>query len=75
MSYTQEKNKLISYRICRVRCKCCGDILEYINKSKNDNFDGMLVCSCGKVSLDPSAVMYRVIGSPSDYEDLSEKWD
>ena len=75
MNDFQNKNKLISYRICRVRCKCCDDILEYINKSKVDSYDGLLICSCGKVSLDPSAVMYRIIGSPSDYEDLSEKWD
>lgn len=62
------------YRVCRVRCKCCGDVLEHINHTKDDNCHSILHCSCGKVSLDPAALMYRILGDPADYEDLSEEW-
>ena len=34
-----------------------------------------MLCSCRKVGLDPSAVMYRTLGNPEDYEDLSEEWN
>ncbi len=66
--------ELTYYRVCRVKCKRCGDVLERINRTKDDNYSRMLHCSCGKVALDPAAIMYRVLGEPADYEDLSEKW-
>lgn len=65
---------LTHYRVCRVRCKRCGDVLEHVNQTKQDNAPRMLVCSCQKVALDPAALMYRIVGHPDDYEDLSEKW-
>ncbi len=68
-------NNLTYYRICRVKCKCCGDVLEYVNLTKNDTGSALLRCSCGKVALDPSPIMYRIIGASVDYEDLSEEWN
>lgn len=63
------------YRVCRVRCKRCGDVLEHVNKTKDESAVRALYCSCGSVGLDPAAVMYRILGSPFDSEDLSEEWD
>lgn len=64
------------YKVCRVRCKLCGTVLEYVNRSKQDNGLGSaLMCDCGKVGLDPSACLYRVLGDPENYEDLSEPWE
>lgn len=61
------------YHICRVRCRRCGDLLEYRNRSQQDRGPGrLLVCSCRKVALDPAACLYRILGEPEDYEDLSE---
>lgn len=66
--------KLI-FKVCRVRCKLCGDVLEYENQSKQDNGTrAPMYCSCQKVALDPSATMYRILGDPKVYEDLSEPW-
>ena len=63
------------FKICRVRCKSCGTILEYENRSKDDAGPGSLMaCECGKVALDPSATLYRIIGSADFWEDLSEEW-
>lgn len=67
--------KTTCYRVCRVRCKRCGDVLEYVNLTKADNGSGLIRCSCGKVALDPSPILYRIIGASVDYEDLSEEWD
>lgn len=61
------------YKICQVRCLCCGDVLEHINAVKTDRHWQMLWCGCGKVGLDPAAVGYRILGAPADYEDLSEE--
>lgn len=66
--------KLPYYRICRVKCKCCGDVLEHINRTKEQKSHQMMTCSCGKVQLDPHIFAYRIIGFTEDYEDLSEKW-
>lgn len=63
------------FKVCRVRCKQCGTILEYVNRSKQDNGLGSaLMCDCGKVGLDPSACLYRILGDRENYEDLSEEW-
>lgn len=62
------------YRICRVRCKRCGDVLEHENKSREENYPRVLYCSCGAVGLDPAASMYRILGSKENFEDLSEEW-
>ena len=61
------------YKICRVKCKCCGDVLEHINQTKDER-NSLFYCHCGKVGLDPSPVMYRIIGAEEDFEDLSEEW-
>ena len=63
------------YKVCRVRCKLCGDILEHTNKTKQDNYCRAILCSCKNTLLDPSASFYRIVGNPEDYEDLSEEWE
>ncbi len=63
------------YRVCRVRCKKCGDVLEHVNQTKDENVCHTSYCRCGTVGLDPSATLYRILGNPSDYEDLSEEWE
>lgn len=65
---------MIYYKICRVRCRHCGDVLEHVNRTELDNHPHLLRCSCGRVALDPSATLYRVLGEPEDYEDTSEEW-
>lgn len=68
------RNNLTYYRVCRVRCRGCGDILEYRNKTKADNGPARaLMCRCGTTGLDPSASLYRIMGN--DFEDLSEEWE
>lgn len=62
------------YKVCRVRCLRCGDVLEHENESKDDLHNWALWCSCKKVMLDPSALFYRIVGDPAMYEDLSEEW-
>lgn len=62
------------YKVCWVRCKLCGDVLEHVNRSKNE-LSTMLTCSCGQVSLDPSPLFHRIIGDEGTYEDLSEEWE
>lgn len=66
--------QLTHYRVCRVKCKCCGDVLEHVNRTKEPQSHRMLTCTCGKVQLDPHVFAYRINGYPEDYEDLSEKW-
>lgn len=62
------------YKICRVKCHCCGDVVEHVNQSKDDNHHITLYCSCGNVGLDPSATLYRIVSKSIDFEDLSEEW-
>ena len=66
--------QLTHYRVCRVKCNCCGDVLEHVNRTKEPQSHRMMTCSCGKVQLDPHIFTYRIIGFPEDYEDLSEVW-
>lgn len=63
------------YRICRVKCRWCGDLLEHINQAKADSHFRIRWYRCGKVGLDPAAVGYRIMGEPAAYEDLSEECD
>ena len=64
------------FSVCRLRCKRCGSVIEYHNRSKDDRGTGYpLTCSCGKVSLDPSACAYRILGAEEDWEDLSIPWE
>lgn len=43
---------------------------------KNDTGPGrVLTCACGKVSLDPAATLYRIIGDEENWVDLSEMWE
>ena len=70
------------FKVCRVRCKNCGDVLEHVNQSKQDNGAGMMWCTCGKIGLDPSACFYRIVGNEipegsfeNSFEDLSEEWE
>lgn len=61
------------YKVCRVRCRLCGDVLEHVNQSKTER-SRLMLCSCRKVGLDPAAILYRILGNPEDMEDLSEEW-
>ena len=63
------------YRVCRAKCLSCGDVLEHVNRSKQDGSSDALVCTCKKVLLDPAACFYRIVGDPEQYEDLSEEWE
>lgn len=57
------------YKICRVRCKRCGDVLEHDNATRTEK---MLRCQCGAVGLDPDALAPRIIAeSRGAFEDLS----
>ena len=63
------------FKVCRLRCKRCGSVMEYHNRAKDDlGTRYPMMCSCGKVGLDPSACDYRILGNPEDWEDLSEEW-
>ena len=62
------------YKKNKVICKKCGDVLEYEHETKESNSPVSMWCKCGAVGLDPSACMYRLLGNPEDYEDLSEEW-
>lgn len=62
------------YRVCRVRCKRCGNVLEHVNSTKDENASRVMYCTCGAVGLDPSATLYRILGNSDDYTDLSEEW-
>lgn len=63
------------YKVCRVKCRSCGDVLEYENRSRTDRGPGApMMCSCKKVGLDPSATMFRILGNGEHFEDLSEEW-
>jgi len=61
------------YKVCRVKCLRCGDVLETVNQTKQSS-GRLMLCSCKKVGLDPSAFMFRILGNEEDYEDLSEEW-
>lgn len=62
------------FKICRVRCLCCGDVIEHINHTKDDNSARVMYCSCRQVGLDPSASLYRVVTAEgANFEDLSEE--
>lgn len=62
------------YKVCRVKCKRCGDVIKHVNRTKEENYHTTLYCSCGNVGLDPSATLYRIVSKSTDFEDLSEEW-
>lgn len=61
------------YKVCRVKCRRCDDVLQYENQSRLDS-GRLQICKCRKVALDPSVTLYRILGDSEDYEDLSEEW-
>ena len=65
------------FRICRVRCNNCNQILEWHAHSKSDCAPGMLVCNCRKIGLSPAASLYRIaaLDPNASWEDLSIPWD
>ena len=68
------------YRVCRVRCKLCGSVIEWRNKSKSDGGPGrVLYCQCGMVGMAPSAYCHQIVlvvpATLDDVEDLFEKWE
>lgn len=57
------------YKICRIRCKKCGDVLEHDNATRAAE---ILRCQCGAVGLDPDDLAPRIIAeSRGAFEDLS----
>lgn len=73
-------DKLLYYRVCRIRCRLCGSIIEWENRSKADRGPGrVLYCRCGKIGMDPAAFLPRILVMPpatfADVEDLSEPWE
>lgn len=64
------------FKVCRVKCLECGAVLEHVNHTKEDNCGHMMYCQCGKVGLDPSTSLYRIVTAPgAQFEDLSEEWE
>lgn len=59
----EKKEEIISNKI---KCKKCGDIIEY--KSTND----YKKCSCGAVAVDGGKDYLKRMGNEENYEDLSE---
>lgn len=49
----------------RIRCKCCGDVIE--SKSTHD----FKYCSCGKCAVDGGLNCLKRSGNTEDYEELS----
>lgn len=66
--------ELTYYRVNRIRCKRCGDILEHVHLTKEIKRHTMMSCSCGAVQLDPHVIAPRVFGALKDIECLSEVW-
>ena len=68
-------DKLKYYKVCRIRCLHCGDVLKHVNQTKEENSAQMMYCSCRRIGLDPSATLYRVVTTfGAKFEDLSEEW-
>ena len=68
------------YRVCRLRCRLCGSIVEWKNRSKEDCGPGrILYCKCGKVGMDPAACHPRIMAlfpaTLDDLEPLFEPWE
>ena len=60
-------------KVCRVRCKLCGDVLERTYQSRKDYGGQMFWCSCGNLGLDPDPVLWRIGYHQKDsYEILHE---
>lgn len=81
MTIFEEKiMELQHYRIYRLRCRRCGSIIEWENRSKDDRGPGrVLYCQCGKVGMDPAAWLPRIIvSSPATFDDVEqffEPWE
>ncbi len=71
---TAEADELRYYRVNRIRCKRCGEVLEQMHQTKEIKRHAMMSCSCGAVQLDPHVLAPRVFGALEDIEDLSEVW-
>jgi len=70
--------KVSIWKINRVCCSECGDIIEYIHETQESNPGHLVTCKCGDTSIDPCAyAMYRVIyKNPNNPpEDLSVLWE
>lgn len=61
--------------INRVRCKKCGSIIEYVHPNEYSNPAHLFWCDCHSVGLDPSVYLFRILGNPENYEDLSDYED
>lgn len=64
------------FKVCRVRCLCCGTVLVHVNRNKYDSSPGLMWCRCGRVGLDPAPLGYRVLSTEGFdiVEDASELW-
>lgn len=42
------------YKVCRVTCRRCGAVLKREYKSPDDHGGGLMTCTCGAFTFDPS---------------------
>lgn len=62
-------------KICKVRCKKCGDILGREYEDPNERGGPMAFCSCGAIGFDPDPILWKVAGCIEDCEKLFEVAD
>ncbi len=62
-------------RVCKVRCKHCGDILGREYASSSEHGGPLTMCTCGKIGFDPGPICWRVLGEMEDLETLFEVTD
>lgn len=70
----EDDEELTYYRVNRIRCKWCSEVLEHVHQTKEIKRHALMSCSCGAVQLDPHVIAPRVFGALEDIEDLSEVW-
>ena len=58
----------------KVRCKKCGDIIEYKDRSDASYRGRPLLCKCGAVELDITGGFSRILGSSDDCEVMTKHY-
>ncbi|MBR2861585.1 MAG: hypothetical protein IKB86_07085 [Clostridia bacterium] len=61
LSMGEREKNVKYYKLCRVTCKCCGMVLERTYKSPKDYGGGLMACTCGAFTFDPSPLWPRLI--------------
>ena len=62
--------KAKGYKIFRVRCLRCGDVVEWEPKKGKSC---MCTCNCLELTLDAWEQGYTIFADEGEYEDLTEK--